>query len=116
LATTTRFVLFGHGLYEKALRPYVGMTGHALLLQTPAHGDFGNEPGLLAKADAWTANAVHERLAKPRDLSPLPVLGVPGWWDANNEAAFYDNAAYFRPGRMRGTSLGTAVARAGAVR
>ncbi len=27
------FYLFGHGLYEKALQPYVGMTGQGLLLK-----------------------------------------------------------------------------------
>ena len=37
--------------------------------------------------------------ASPRELLPLPLLGIPGWWDANHDAAFYDNTAYFRPTR-----------------
>jgi hypothetical protein len=28
---------------------------------------------------------------------PLPVLGVPGWWSANDAADFYDDAEVFRP-------------------
>jgi hypothetical protein len=27
------------------------------------------------------------------------LLGVPGWAADNNCAAYYDNTAYFRPGR-----------------
>ena len=27
---------------------------------------------------------------------PLPVLGVPGWWNSNEEIGFYDDAAVFR--------------------
>ncbi|HMM24565.1 MAG TPA: DUF3025 domain-containing protein [Pseudoxanthomonas mexicana] len=30
-------------------------------------------------------------------LTPLPVLGVPGWWDGNADPAFYADAAVFRP-------------------
>ena len=41
-----------------------------------------------------------DRLASPRDLAPLPVLGIPGWWPTNDAPAFYDDARYFRPGRQ----------------
>jgi len=34
-----------------------------------------------------------------RELSPLPVLGVPGWWPDNERESFYDDADYFRSGR-----------------
>ena len=29
-------------------------------------------------------------------FAPLPVLGVPGWWPANESPAFYDDATVFR--------------------
>ena len=99
LLATTRFLVFGHALYEKALSPYVGMTGHALLLETPDGCDLPDPSALLAQADALAANAMPARITQPRDLSPLPLLGVPGWWDANNDAVFYENAGYFRAGR-----------------
>ena len=94
LLASTRFAVFGHALFEKALSPYVGMTGHALLIETTDRtaGD---------DLDVVAADAVLGSITQPRDLSPLPVLGVPGWWDANRNAAFYANTAYFRPGRSR---------------
>jgi len=33
-----------------------------------------------------------------RPFVPLPVLGVPGWWPANDDLAFYDDPAVFRRG------------------
>jgi hypothetical protein len=101
LMRTTQFLLFGHGLYEKALSPYVGMTGHAVLLETPAGLDYSNITSLVERADALAATTVAQHLTQPRDLSPLPVLGVPGWWEANGHADFYDNTDYFRPRRLR---------------
>ena len=95
------FYLFGHGLYEKALQPYVGMTGQGLLLEVePA---FFSWP--LARQLAHLDSLLADYLAAPghcrstRDLSPVPLLGVPGWAADNDRAAYYDNTAYFRPGR-----------------
>jgi len=42
-----------------------------------------------------------ERFLAPQMLSPLPVLGVPGWWPENEREDFYDNERYFRRGRRR---------------
>ena len=104
LANTTRFVMVGHALYEKALSPYVGMTGHALLLEMPDTGAWRDGAAWIAQADARAAKAL-AGIAEPGDLSPLPVLGVPGWWEANRDAAFYANTAYFRAGRTRGPAI-----------
>jgi len=98
-----RCLLFGHALAEKALTPYVGMTGHAVILEVPAAA-LAVAPAALPTAldeclAAWLADPAV--LASPRDLQPLPVLGVPGWWPANADPAFYDNTDYFRPGRRR---------------
>ena len=94
-------VLFGHGLLAKALRPYVGMSGHAILVDIPA--DYAFEP--LARQQERLDGLIASRVSDlqtfvtPRALTPLPVLGVPGWWHANEEEAFYDDARYFRPAR-----------------
>jgi len=96
-----RFFLFGHALYEKALAPFVGMTGKALIFDVqPAVLGRGVE-GLRAEVDRLTALHLWkpENLSGPRELAPLPVLGVPGWWPNNELAQFYDNADYFRGGR-----------------
>lgn len=99
--THMRFVVFGHALYEKALASFVGMTAKAILLQVPARTlEFGPEV-LLQDADRRTGLFLlrPENLPNGRALSPLPVLGVPGWWPENEQENFYDNSEYFRPGR-----------------
>ncbi len=101
LMGSTRFVIFGHALYEKALSPYVGMSGHALLLHTPQACVTLDEPALLVQADVLAAAALRNGILSTRDLAPLPVLGVPGWYGANKDAGFYANTDYFRPGRTR---------------
>jgi len=54
-----------------------------------------------ADIDAWLAqDLVAEKLAT-KPFSPLPVLGVPGWWPANAAPGFYDDAQVFRPRRVR---------------
>lgn len=93
-----RFIVFGHALYEKALSPYVGMTGHALLIEaTPdeARCDVGDVDGRAAAAIRTGA------LSSSAALSPLPLLGVPGWWPGNEVESFYANDRYFRKGRTR---------------
>ncbi len=95
------FLLFGHALMQHCLAPFVGLTAKALLLdcdtallQLPA-------AERLTRIDALAAARVAEPLAftRGRDLAPLPILGVPGWWPANESAEFYDDARYFRAGR-----------------
>jgi hypothetical protein len=96
-----RCFLFGHGLMEKALIPYPGMTGKAVLLLVP--------PSLLALPLTAQLTQVDERVAEliadgrsllqPRDLAPLPLLGFPGFTPENECAAYYDDQRYFRPGR-----------------
>jgi len=54
--------------------------------------------GLIEASDTLAAATVRS-LGTPGALTPLPLLGVPGWWSANEDAAFYDNARYFRSGR-----------------
>ncbi|MBT7427724.1 MAG: DUF3025 domain-containing protein, partial [Betaproteobacteria bacterium] len=34
-----------------------------------------------------------------RSLSPLPILGIPGWWAGNEDPSFYENKSYFRKKR-----------------
>ncbi len=93
-----RFVIFGHSLYEKALKPYLGFTGKALLLKVEKELiDLAPEEQ-TQDLDALLADhfSSSDQLSS-KDFTPLPLLGVPGWWEANECAAFYDNANYFRP-------------------
>ena len=89
-----RFVLAGHGLMEKSLRPFIGLTAKAMLLDIDAAA-----PELDHASADWLNNRPH--LDDSHNLSPLPLLGIPGW-DARNESAdFYQNSAYFRTGRRQ---------------
>lgn len=96
------FYIFGHGLYEKALNPYVGMTGQGLLLPVEKAFFTWSLERRLAHLDeqlaAYLSNA--ENACSTRELSPVPLLGVPGWSVDNEVAAYYDNTDYFRSGRQ----------------
>ena len=94
-----RAMIFGHGLYEQCLRPYVGLTAKACYLTVQA--DWFERP-LRARyeiADRLLAESVRTRLTSTKELLPLPLLGVPGLWPANCNEDFYGNEAYFRPRR-----------------
>jgi len=47
---------------------------------------------------ADTVLAMDEAAWAAKPFSPLPVLGVPGWWPANADHRFYDDPAVFRLG------------------
>jgi Protein of unknown function (DUF3025) len=101
VAGRVRLWAIGHGLLEKALSPYVGLTAHALLLRVdpdvlalPA-GEFAREAD--ARAGAVLAHTPAD--FGPRVLHPFPVLGMPGFWPPNQDPDFYRNTAYFRTGR-----------------
>lgn len=95
------FYLFGHGLYEKALRPYTGMTGQGLVL--PVEQAFFGWPMAqqLAHMDELLASylSAPEHCRSTRELTPVPLLGIPGWAAENECAGYYDNTDYFRRGR-----------------
>ncbi len=98
-----RFLLFGHALYEKATRPYVGMTGRALLFEVSGAVPALEREALTREADRIAALRIWDstQLCDGKELSPLPVLGVPGWWQDNEQEGFYANTGYFRPGRTK---------------
>ena len=86
-----RFALVGHGLMEKSLAPFIGLTGKAVLLHVPRTASLDDA------AAAWIED--DRNLSSSQNLAPLPLLGIPGWDTRNREPAFYDDANHFRPGR-----------------
>ncbi|MDF2180256.1 DUF3025 domain-containing protein [Aliiglaciecola sp. CAU 1673] len=91
--------VFGHANYEMLLNPYIGLTGKWLGIAVEPGFFDEKEEAQLRHLD----NALHIRLqeqdclAHKGALHPLPLLGVPGWWPANESPAFYDNQSYFMP-------------------
>jgi hypothetical protein len=80
-----QLVLFGHALLEKLTQPRKAITAHVWLISEIAD-------------ETLVSSVTAERLTA-KDFLPLPVLGVPGWWDANEDPSFYDDAEVFRPRR-----------------
>ncbi len=95
--------VFGHALLDKLIAPYAACTAHAWVVEAPpAYFGWAREA-----RDAWLDEAVSATLAAAanltsRSFSPLPVLGIPGWWPQNEDTAFYDDTSVFRPGRRAG--------------
>ena len=90
----TRLVLFGHALTEKLVSPYKSITGH--VYRVPVPPELGGD---VAAWDRWLAARLTAAELATKPFTPLPVLGVPGWWPANQDPAFYDDATVFRPPR-----------------
>lgn len=78
-----RLTLVGHALLEKLVQPRKAITGHLWV----SADDVGDAKGITAASCS----------AKP--FLPLPVLGVPDWWPANEKAGFYADADVFRAAR-----------------
>lgn len=89
-----RLWTFGHAALEKLVRPYPGITVH--LWRVPQR--VGAELD-VAELDAWLAQDLQPAKLATKPFSPLPILGVPGWWAANAEPAFYADRTVFRPAR-----------------
>jgi hypothetical protein len=97
-------ITFGHAMYEKGLKPYLGMTANTILLHVDEGYFTQPQAERLAYIDEQLARIFEagERYTQPRDLQPFPILGMPGWDADNMNETYYDNSDYFRPGRRRG--------------
>jgi len=84
-----RLWIFGHALLEQLLAPRKCLTAHVWC------GDAALESG--ASADAWLAARCTAEGLAGKPFTPLPVLGVPGWWPASENFSFYDDSHVFRP-------------------
>lgn len=89
-----RLVLFGHALLEKLVVPYKSITAH--VFRDPVPLALGDD---LTEWDAWLARALSAPVLAAKPFTPLPVLGVPGWWPANEQAGFYADKGVFRARR-----------------
>jgi hypothetical protein len=101
VAHAMRFLVFGHSLYEKALQPYPGITGKALVLPVAAQALDRPVDEVVALADDLLAEVLadSELFGADAKLQPLPLMGIPGWTPENEDAAYYEDARYFRPRR-----------------
>lgn len=84
-----RLVLFGHALLEKLQHPRKSITAHVIRVWPPS-----DTP---ADWDTWIAAALDTLPWAAKPFAHLPVLGVPGWWPANEDRHFYSDSDVFRP-------------------
>jgi hypothetical protein len=94
-----RLLVTGHAILEKCLDPYKSMTAHALVLQVdePFLKQTGDK--MIRKLDTSLAQTIlkNEILESTSCLSPLPLMGIPGWWaGGQQDFAFYDDPDVFR--------------------
>ena len=89
----------GHAMLEKYLAPYKSMTAKALLVHTGA--DFQKLPreDMLTHLDGEIAKRMlaGTLMTKPAHLTPLPLAGIPGWWNQDQQDdGFYNDPQVFR--------------------
>ncbi len=86
-----RLEIFGHALLEQLVKPRKPLTAHVLLVP--------DAPESVADVDAWLAGVLQPARLEAKPFTPLPVLGVPGWWAENENFSFYDDSSVFRSAR-----------------
>jgi len=93
-----RFLAFGHGLFEQSLAPFLGMVAKTVFVPVDEFFFMLPVDAQAAQADALVAAhfAHRARFPSPKAMSPMPVLGVPGWHFAPQDEAFYDDPVHFR--------------------
>ena len=90
--------LFGHALMEKLVAPRKAITAHTRVIVA---GDdyFALDPeAQRAWIDVHEARALAAEPLSTACFTPLPVLGVPGWWPQQDDE-FYADTSVFRPKR-----------------
>jgi len=96
---TATAIMIGHANYEKAIDPFIGFTGKALYLKVTSKFFCMDMWEQYRYLDTMLSQNLESLMQDNSNLFPLPILGVPGWWPANESEAFYDNQQYFRPKR-----------------
>jgi hypothetical protein len=92
------FYVLGHATYDLLRAPFVGLCGKAVFVDVDM-GFFGlSLVDQLARLDALLAERwLSGRYARPSDLAPLPLLGIPGATPENECAEYYEDRRQFRP-------------------
>ncbi len=94
-ATVAQVWSFGHALMEKLVLPYKGITAHAWVVWVSPEF-FKQDVSLQAtQLDRQVSTQLQSHTLTTADYTPLPVLGVPGWWTGQDQE-FYADEKVFR--------------------
>ncbi len=94
-----RVFILGHALLEKLMNPYRAITAQVLLFQVDAEFLQADTPTQRATLDGMLAEETRAglRLQTTAELSPLPLMGIPGWFAEQQHPGFYEDQQVFRP-------------------
>lgn len=90
--------LFGHALMEKLVAPRKAITAHVRIVFAPDAWFTYDTATRCAWIDDTVAEELRAHGLTTSSFTPLPVLGVPGWWP-DQDQAFYLDTTVFRPKR-----------------
>ncbi|THC41136.1 DUF3025 domain-containing protein [Massilia sp. Mn16-1_5] len=90
--------LFGHALMEKLVAPRKAITAHVRVVFAPDDYFGFDAHAQRAWIDDTVAQTLRAEGLSTSGFTPLPVLGVPGWWPGQDQA-FYLDTGVFRPKR-----------------
>jgi hypothetical protein len=100
-----RLIPFGHALLEKLVHPRKPITAHVyttqftiknIALETMDTPDIAQFYTLF---DTWIAADLSAEKLASKPFTPLPILGVPNWWEDNEDLDFYNDETVFRKPR-----------------
>ena len=93
-------LLFGHALLEKLVSPYKSITAHVFPAQYAIDSIASlDHTASWESIDSAIATQLSTSSLLPKPYVPLPVLGVPAWWPANEAPDFYADSTVFRAPR-----------------
>ena len=103
LVATTRFLVFGHASWDQLRAPFPGLCAKAVYRTVGSDWLALPDAARQADTDAWLAAYLADpaNIRAPRDLSPLPLLGIPGVTGDSEVAGYYRDPRQFRPKRER---------------
>ena len=97
--------IFGHALLEQLVYPRKPLCAHSIVIHVAQEFFNLSLAERMRYLDDEVAYYMDEFLSKndvtPRQLAPLPILGVPHFWPDNTDPSFYHDNHVFRSGRRQ---------------
>jgi hypothetical protein len=100
-----RLIPFGHALLEKLVQPRKPITAHVYLANFTTKNIAIEAINTTATSyfyytlDTLMASDLSAEKFATKPFAPLPILGIPNWWAANENPQFYDDETVFRQRR-----------------
>lgn len=94
--------MFGHANYEMLLNPFIGLTGKWLAVSVKSGFAKRSVLEQNVEIDAGLHEMIRDKalFEQIKPLLPIPLLGIPEWYQQNQVEQFYHNRDYFRPKRI----------------